>query len=103
MTSPTCRLSTAAFSATSTPGPASCAPHRRCRPVVLRAFNTHNKCTGVCRFVRGVPVGTGCRVAELWGFCGASPKPLTDPPDQTQGIRVLQLLRTCDQSPIDPA
>jgi hypothetical protein len=37
----------------------------------FRSFNTHNKCTGVCRFVRGIPVGIGRRVAELWGFCGA--------------------------------
>ena len=33
-------------------------------------FNTHNKCTGVCRFVRGIPVGIRHRVAALWGFCG---------------------------------
>ena len=34
-------------------------------------LNTHNKCTGVCRFVCGIPVGIGRRVADLWGFCGA--------------------------------
>jgi hypothetical protein len=33
-------------------------------------FNTHNKCTGVCRFVRGVPVGIARHVAELWSFAG---------------------------------
>jgi hypothetical protein len=32
---------------------------------------THNKCTGVCRFVRGIAVGISPRVADLWGFCGA--------------------------------
>ena len=42
---------------------------------VLRAFNTHNKCTGVCRFVRGIPVGISRRVADLWGFCGAPRSP----------------------------
>ena len=41
----------------------------------FRTFNTHNKCTGVCRFVRGIPVGIGCRVADLWGFCGARRDP----------------------------
>ena len=30
---------------------------------------------GVCRFVRGIPVGIGRRVAELWGFCGARRSP----------------------------
>jgi hypothetical protein len=25
----------------------------------FRTFNTHNKCTGLCRFVRGIPVGSG--------------------------------------------
>jgi hypothetical protein len=45
--------------------------HPRWSPAVLRAFNTHNKCTGVCRFVRGIPVGIGYGVAGLWGFCGA--------------------------------
>ena len=39
------------------------------------SFNTHNKRTGVCRFVRGIPVGIGRRVAELWGFCGARRSP----------------------------
>jgi hypothetical protein len=33
----------------------------------FRASNTHNKWTGVCRFVRGIPVGIGRRVADLWG------------------------------------
>ena len=42
---------------------------------ILRTFNTHNKCTGVCRFVRGIPVGSDRRVAELWGFCGARKSP----------------------------
>ena len=37
---------------------------------VLRTFNRRNKCTGVCRLVRGISVGIGDRVAELWGFCG---------------------------------
>ena len=45
------------------------------RPAVLRAFNTHHKCTGVCRSVRGIPVGIRRRVAELWGFCGARRSP----------------------------
>jgi hypothetical protein len=44
-----------------------CSPH----------LNTHNKCTGVCRFVRGIPVGIRHRVAELWGSCGARESPLT--------------------------
>jgi hypothetical protein len=26
---------------------------------------------GVCRFVRGIPVGIGRSVADLWGSCGA--------------------------------
>jgi len=38
-------------------------------------LNTHNKCTGVCRFVRGIPVGISHRVADLWGFCGARRRP----------------------------
>jgi hypothetical protein len=33
--------------------------HPRWSPAVLRSFNTHNKCTGVCRFVRGISVGVG--------------------------------------------
>jgi len=41
----------------------------------FRIFNTHNKCTGVCRFVRGIPVGIGHRVAKLWGICGARQSP----------------------------
>ena len=57
--------------------------HRRWRPAVLRAFNTHNKCTGVCRSVRGVSVGIGRRVAGLWGFCGGSQERLTGPADPT--------------------
>jgi hypothetical protein len=63
---------------TALPGKSSNSPahtHRRCLPAVLRTFNTHNKCTGVCRFVRGIPVGIGRRVAELWGFCGARRSP----------------------------
>ena len=49
-----------------------CAPLRPgpSTPAVLRAFNTHHKCTGVCRSVRGIPVGIRRCVAELWGFCG---------------------------------
>ena len=31
--------------------------HSRWSPAVLRTFNTHNKCTGVCRTVGGIPVG----------------------------------------------
>jgi hypothetical protein len=31
----------------------------------------------VCRFVRGIPVGIGRRVAALWGVCGARKRPLT--------------------------
>jgi len=42
---------------------------------VFRTFHTHNKCTGVCRFVRGILVGIGRRVADLWGFCGACRRP----------------------------
>ena len=38
-------------------------------------FNTHNKCTGVCRFVRGIPVGIGRRVVDLWGFLWARRSP----------------------------
>ena len=38
-------------------------------------FNTHSKCTGVCRFVRGIPAGIGRRAAKLWGFCGARRSP----------------------------
>jgi len=49
--------------------------HRRYWPAVLRAFNTYHKCTGVCRFVRGIPVGIARRVADLWGFCGARQSP----------------------------
>ena len=46
----------------------------------FRIFNRHNKCTGVCRFVHGIPVGIGRRVAGLWvsvGFAQASgwPRP----------------------------
>ena len=42
---------------------------------IADTFNTYNKCTGVCRFVRGIPVGIGCRVVELRGFCGARKGP----------------------------
>ena len=49
--------------------------HRRCRAAIFRTFNTHNKCTGVCHFVCGIPVGIGYRVAGLWGFCGAHRSP----------------------------
>ena len=44
---------------------------------ILRTFNTHNKCIGVCRFVRGFPVGIRRHVADLWGFCGPRKIPLT--------------------------
>jgi hypothetical protein len=47
----------------------------RWSPAVLRTLNTYNKCTGVCRFVRGIPVGISRRVADLWGFCGACRSP----------------------------
>jgi len=49
--------------------------HPRCSPAVLGTFNTHNKCTGVCRFVRGISVGISPRVADLWGFCRARRSP----------------------------
>ena len=50
-----------------------------------------NKCTGACRFVRGVLVGIGRRVAELWGLCGLARAPrLARPPDT--GAHVLQPL-----------
>ena len=42
-------------------------------------FNTLNKCIGVCRFVRGIPVGTGRRAADLWDFCGARKRPFDLP------------------------
>src|SRR4029077_11395521 len=38
-------------------------------------FTRITKCTGVCRFVRGIPVAIGYRVAGLWGFCGARRSP----------------------------
>lgn len=38
---------------------------------VLRTFNAHHKRTGVYRFVPGIPMGNGNRVAELWDFCRA--------------------------------
>ncbi len=47
-------------------------------------LNTHNKCTGVCRFVRRIPVGIGRRVAELRGFCGLAGA-LTGPDDPARG------------------
>jgi hypothetical protein len=60
------------------PGKSSNSPAhapRRCWPAILRAFNTHNKYTGVCRFVRGIRVGISHRVAELWGSCGVRRSP----------------------------
>jgi hypothetical protein len=39
------------------------------------SLTRNNKCTEVCRFVRGISVGIGRRVAELWGFCGARRSP----------------------------
>ena len=77
-----CRFSGALSSREHLPGKGSDSPahtHRRWRPAFLRAFNTHNKCTGVCRFVRGISVGIGHRAADLGGFCGAPQKPLTQP------------------------
>ena len=38
-------------------------------------LNTHNKCTGVCRFVRGIPVGIGRRVGGLWSSVGSREAP----------------------------
>jgi hypothetical protein len=38
-------------------------------------FNTNNKCTGVCRFVCGIPVGIGRRLAELWVSVGLAEAP----------------------------
>ncbi len=35
----------------------------------------HNKCTGVCRLVRGIPVGISHRVADLRDPCGLSEAP----------------------------
>ena len=71
-------------------------------------FNTHNKCTGVCRFVRGVPVGIGRRIAALWGFCGAGAPRLRGRSAQAPGCstrwvpvitsRVTQGYRTVSQS-----
>lgn len=45
---------------------------------------THNQCTGVCRYVRGISVGISRRVASLWGAVG-SQRPLTSLADQLQG------------------
>jgi hypothetical protein len=51
---------------------------------------------GVCRFVRGIPVGIRHRVAELRGFCGARRSP--DRPGQP-GLehQVPQLLQAYDR------
>src|SRR5271170_304213 len=59
----------------------------------------HHKCTGVYRFVRGVPVGIGRRVADLWGFCGTRKRLLTYPATGTCG-QVLQPLGDGDRSRI---
>ncbi|SRR6266567_6744763 len=63
-----------------------------------RAFNTHNKCTGVCRFVRGIPVGTAT-VARTCGISVGPAEALTQPrptdpvaqlPDADDHFRVTQ-------------
>ena len=47
----------------------------------------HNKCIGVCRFVRGIPVGIGLRVADLW----ARRSPLTCLARPTRGTQYSDL------------
>ena len=76
--------------------------HPRWSPAVLRTFNTHNKCTGVCRFVRGIPVGIGRRGADLWGFCGARRSPDL-PGGPVPGHPGTELLHACDHSSSNPA
>lgn len=73
--------------------------HQRWSQAVLRTFNTHNKCTGVCRSVGGIPVGIGRRVADLWGFCGACRSPPTCLAGPTRGTQALLLLDGDDHSP----
>jgi hypothetical protein len=48
------------------------------------------QCTGVCRLVRGDPVGIGHRLAKLWGFCGGSGRPGTE----HQAPQLLELMAT---------
>ena len=45
--------------------------YRYAIPLYRRAADVR----GVCRFVRGIPVGISRRVAELWDFCGARRSP----------------------------
>jgi hypothetical protein len=56
--------------------------HARQVPLLV-PLNTHNKCTGVCRFVRGIPVGTAHRAADLWGFCGSAEAPDSVPANRS--------------------
>jgi hypothetical protein len=65
--------------------------HGRWSPDVFRDFNTHNKCTGMCRFVRGFPVGIRLCVAELWDFCGG----LAEAPDAIISQRQGTILKKC--------
>jgi hypothetical protein len=64
------RLSGGLSSREHLPGKGPDSPAHAHRPAVLRTFNMHNKCTGICRFVRGIPVGIRHRVAALRGFFG---------------------------------
>ena len=64
--------------------------HPRWSPAVLRTFNTHNKCTGVCHFVRGIPVGSAA-VSRTCGVSVGSQEPLDLPGQPTRAPRYPSL------------
>jgi hypothetical protein len=76
--------------------------HPRWPPAIFRTFNTHNKCTGVRRFVRGISVGISRRVAD----CGVSVGP-AGAPDLPGGpgprYPGTATSACCDQSSSNPA
>ena len=71
--------------------------------MITTNYSCRNKCTGVCRSVRGISVGISRRVADLWGFWWGSKKPLTSLADQSQDIQVLRPLQARDHSSSNPA
>jgi len=76
--------------------------HPRWLPAVLRTFNTHNKCTGVCRFVRGISVGISRRVADCGVSVGLAGAPdLPGGPDPRHPGTATSAC--CDQSSSNPA